>query len=213
MKVDWRTAYLFYLAFTGVLLVPAVTAPMFALLKIDSAAAVMYQALKPLCHQYIYRSYCIIEHNNTLSFDECIPKGKENESFIQTKYTNRVSSMEKFVYSRYDIGVNRAEYVERDGKKGYKFGVCARDLFQYIGLLAAALIYLPLRKKVKSMPSALYIVIAILPLAIDGTGQLIGLWEGLNSMRAITGFIAGTVLGYYILFLLADIFESMRNRA
>ncbi len=210
MRIDWKAAYLLYLLFAGSLLAPAILAPVFATAGVDYFAAVIYNFTKPLCHQYIYRSYCIFNSNGTLSVEECIPKSEENASFVQTKFSGRVSNLSKFVYRREDVGVNRSEYVERYGKRGYKFAVCARDLFQYAGLLVAAIAYIPLRKHVKSLPSTLYIVIAVIPLAIDGTGQMIGLWESLNVMRAITGFIAGTVLGYYILFLLADIFENLK---
>ena len=41
----------------------------------------------------------------------------------------------------------------------------------------------------------LVILTGIIPIAIDGIGQLFGLWESTNAIRAITGILAGIVCG------------------
>jgi uncharacterized membrane protein len=42
------------------------------------------------------------------------------------------------------------------------------------------------------------IIIGIVPMGIDGIGQLLGLWESTNIIRLITGLLAGTVCGIAI---------------
>ena len=42
------------------------------------------------------------------------------------------------------------------------------------------------------------IVLGILPLGVDGVGQLVGLWESINSVRLVTGVLTGFVCGIAI---------------
>lgn len=42
------------------------------------------------------------------------------------------------------------------------------------------------------------IILGILPLAIDGVGQLLGFWESTNLIRVITGLITGLICGLAI---------------
>jgi len=45
----------------------------------------------------------------------------------------------------------------------------------------------------------LFVIIAgIIPLAVDGVGQLFGFWESTNLVRVITGLLTGTVCGLAI---------------
>ncbi len=45
---------------------------------------------------------------------------------------------------------------------------------------------------------AVFIVAFLFPIAIDGTGQLLGFWESINIIRMITGMLAGTACGIAI---------------
>ncbi|AEF95942.1 DUF2085 domain-containing protein [Methanotorris igneus] len=83
---------------------------------------------------------------------------------------------------------------------GHKMAVCARCFGIYTGVLIGMLIY-PFIKRLEDFktPSKWYLIIALTPMAIDGTTQLIGLRESFNELRFITGFIAGFVGVFYIL--------------
>lgn len=43
-----------------------------------------------------------------------------------------------------------------------------------------------------------WIVLGILPLGVDSGGQLVGLWESINSIRLVTGVLTGFVCGIAI---------------
>jgi uncharacterized membrane protein len=43
-----------------------------------------------------------------------------------------------------------------------------------------------------------FIILSIVPLSIDGTGQLLGFWESINLIRTATGIIAGMACGIAI---------------
>ncbi|MCQ6253820.1 DUF2085 domain-containing protein [Methanocaldococcus sp.] len=83
---------------------------------------------------------------------------------------------------------------------GDKMAVCARCFGIYTGILLGIFIY-PFIKNLNDfkVPNKIYLIIALTPMAIDGTTQLIGLRESFNELRFITGFIAGFVVIFYIL--------------
>lgn len=82
----------------------------------------------------------------------------------------------------------------------YKFAVCARCTGIYLGALIAVIIY-SLFKEIDETktPSKWPLIISLIPIGIDGLGQLIGLWESNNFLRLITGFIFGFVVLFYLL--------------
>lgn len=131
----------------------------------------------PACHQLAERSLCYFE-NGTIG--DCAQIG---------------------------IKVNgRQTTVETNGIVGYKFPVCARDLAIYGAMILGGLLFLFLRKiDCRTAPPFIYFVIAILPAALDGGTQLIGLRESTNELRLITGFIAGIVVPFYIIPILNGI--------
>jgi uncharacterized membrane protein len=49
------------------------------------------------------------------------------------------------------------------------------------------------------------IIIGIVPMGIDGVGQLLGFWESTNIIRLITGLLAGTVCGIAIGLIIDEI--------
>ncbi|AIJ05430.1 hypothetical protein JH146_0581 [Methanocaldococcus bathoardescens] len=82
----------------------------------------------------------------------------------------------------------------------HKMAVCARCFGIYTGFLIGMFIY-PFLKKLNDFktPNKWYLIIALTPLVVDGTTQLIGLRESFNELRFVTGFIAGFVGVFYIL--------------
>ena len=78
--------------------------------------------------------------------------------------------------------------------------VCARDVGFYLGMLIGG-IALPFLTKIenKKIPHLAIFILAILPLAIDGITQLIGLRTSTNELRFVTGFIAGVVIPFYLI--------------
>jgi uncharacterized membrane protein len=62
----------------------------------------------------------------------------------------------------------------------------------------------------------LAIIVCIIPLALDGIGQLFNLWESTNLIRVITGLLTGTAFGLAISVIIDEIktfhiFENYKN--
>jgi len=80
-----------------------------------------------------------------------------------------------------------------DEKIGYKVAICERDVAIYTTGLMAGLAFAFVRRKLRPLPGRQFVrftLIFVLPLAIDGTGQLLGFWESTWLRRSITGAIA-----------------------
>ncbi len=78
---------------------------------------------------------------------------------------------------------------------GHPMAICARDVGLYsglgVGLLAS--------KHWKLAPPGWLVVLCVLPMALDGGTQLLGLRESTNILRLITGGLAGVPAAMYLI--------------
>lgn len=149
-----------------------------------------YQMLSATCHQKISRSLCIF---SDFGIGDCT---SQSGIFIDSK-NDRIQTA-----------------VIVDGKIGYKMPVCARDFGLYGAILLTALIY-PLFRKIEDarvMP-VLWLILAIVPLALDGGVQMLSdlgwvpfAYESTNLIRVLTGVIAGGAASVYAIPLLMNMF-------
>ena len=87
---------------------------------------------------------------------------------------------------------------------GNQMPVCARCIAIWVGIvlgLGITIIY-PFKLDVKFFS---LFIICLLPLAVDGMGQLIGFWESSNAVRLITGLAAGISCGFSIQIIFAEL--------
>ncbi len=92
---------------------------------------------------------------------------------------------------------------------GYKLGVCSRCTGIYIGLLLGSLFH-PLLKPKKTMPPRWLLVASIVPLALDGASQLLGLRESSNMLRLATGLVFGIVIPQYLIPATMPLFDGKK---
>ena len=82
----------------------------------------------------------------------------------------------------------------------YIFPVCTRDLAFYLFLLLGSIVFSMHRGITsKELPSLWWLVVAAIPMAIDGGTQWIGLRESTNLLRFLTGSLLGFVCAYYLI--------------
>ncbi len=206
--------YLIVLIF--LLLNISIFAPPFLIWAGDEGTAAFLYNLHSYDHQWIYRSQCVFNTTSGLIIDDCIKQGEESNAKIYTLYTKNGAPYFNntiFIYDQRQIGINKAEKVERDGMVGYKFANDTRDYAIYVPWMIAMALYPLLPKRFQKKPqSILPLLLALVPLGIDGTTQLLagmfqdpnlywlsifGLKESTNLLRWITGAIIGFVAGYY----------------
>ena len=73
---------------------------------------------------------------------------------------------------------------------GHQLGLCARNLSIYSSMFVGCLVFLFSKKRMPGIPWWLWILM-LLPMAIDGTTQLVGWRESTWELRAITGTLFG----------------------
>jgi len=89
---------------------------------------------------------------------------------------------------------------------GNQMPFCSRCTAIWLGL-AIGLGFLVFYKLPLNEKFLLLIIIGLVPIGIDGVGQLLHLWESTNIMRVITGFLIGIVCGIAIGFIVDEIRE------
>lgn len=188
--------YLGYLGFLALLLGTMAVTPLVAMHGPRELAALSYNIYAPTCHQWIYRSNCLFYDGSSHWVGDCIENGKE--AVISTEFTNARKTWDGvFEYSRDQLGLNRAEKVVYGDVSGYKFPNDARNIGIYGFMLLSGLI-MPFIWKKPFVPHVAFLVLGILPLAVDGTGQFAGLWESTNIVRLATGAIAGAAASVFV---------------
>ncbi len=141
-----------------------------------------------LDHQYPSRSLCLFFTNGSFAgVGDCI----EGTPYGETNFLGKKLSG-PFLYSKEEVGINRMDTFYYDGRVGYKLPICARDTGVVLGLLLAPLLYRFLRYR-----GPLLLALA-LPLAVDGLLQLLTSYEASNTVRLITGLLAGMGVGAVI---------------
>jgi len=73
---------------------------------------------------------------------------------------------------------------------GHQLGMCARNFSIYASMFVGSLIFVLSKKRIPGIPCCLWILM-ILPIAIDGTTQMIGLRESTWELRVLTGTLFG----------------------
>lgn len=73
---------------------------------------------------------------------------------------------------------------------GYKMTVCQRDIATYAAMWLAGLAFVPLRQRLRPLPLKVFALLC-LPIAVDGFGQLLGVWDSTPWRRVVTGVLFG----------------------
>lgn len=97
---------------------------------------------------------------------------------------------------------------------GHQLGVCSRCFGVYAGLFAAVVIY-PLWRSVENIEPLprIWLLLSVVPMAIDWALTVFGIWENTFFTRTLTGLILGFACGVYILPALVEITRNFRPPA
>lgn len=88
--------------------------------------------------------------------------------------------------------------------------VCARDTGAYLGFYIGCLM-LPFRNRKATGPPNLWMTFSmVVPILIDGVGQLFGFWTSTNDLRLITGLLFGASVTPLLIYMLS-ILPSVRR--
>lgn len=96
---------------------------------------------------------------------------------------------------------------------GQALAVCGRCLGIYAGFAVGLILY-PLVRGFSSLrlPSARAFILMTLPMAVDATGGILGLWASPIGLRFATGALWGILLPFYFVTGAADLLRIRRAR-
>jgi uncharacterized membrane protein len=156
-----------------------------ALMRVGAVqpASWIYTIYSPMCHQLAFRSWFL--------FGEQAAYPREIAGTPLTSYSEATGlSEDDLISARKFIG---------DEQLGYKVALCERDIAIYTGILLGGLLFGLLRTRLKPLPVGLWLLLGILPIAIDGGSQLLSVFDFLSFpvrestpfLRTVTGLLFG----------------------
>lgn len=169
-------------------------------------ARLIYTMYSPMCHQLASRSFFV--------FGEQIAYPRELAHSGLTPIEAYMPSIPEFAGASTDPSnwatfILAARQFTGNEQMGYKMALCQRDISLYLGILFGGLFYGALRRRytIRPMPFILFLLIGLLPIALDGFSQLFSqffvgsniefltrlfpLRESSPLIRSLTGLIFG----------------------
>lgn len=185
-----------YLALFNVLIFIYVGVPFVApvLMKVGatSPAKIIYHAYGFVCHQFAFRSWFLF--GDQIAYPRA-----------EAGVTNMISYQQATGLDGFDILSARAFIGNQ--QVGYKVALCERDVAIYGGILLFGLLFAFFRRthKVKSLHWIVWILIAVIPIGLDGFSQLISqlplnlipLRESTPTLRTLTGALFGFFTAWF----------------
>ncbi|MCC7105081.1 MAG: DUF2085 domain-containing protein [Chloroflexi bacterium] len=129
----------------------------------DDLASWVYRLYATACHQWSFRTFFLFGPRPTYSYDELSA-----------------------------LAPGAAYSLVGSPELGYKVAFCERDVAIYTGALLAGLLFIALRSKLRPLRWSLFMAL-IVPMALDGLTQLLGLRESNVELRTLTGLLFGIV--------------------
>lgn len=207
----------FILLLFALILGVAFLSPILYLNGYEQAADLIQRAYQFLCHQRVERSLFIGGQNGLFNF----------YSLDDLREAGAIPLSNPHVPLAYSTDHYHYPYVG-NSEIGYKVALCIRDIGMYSGLILAgifsSLYYYKKKAVLKIRP--LYLVILMIPMAVDGVFQtaagLLG-WDWVSQgyidnieKRIITGFIFGVGFALFVFPLLREnvnmMYEDEKSR-
>ncbi|HPH95517.1 MAG TPA: DUF2085 domain-containing protein [Anaerolineaceae bacterium] len=156
-------------------------------------ATVIYKLYSPFCHQLGYRSWFLFGEQ------AAYPRALAEQGGITYEEASGLAP---------DDLLGGREFYGND-RVGYKVAICERDVAIYGSLLIFGLVFSTVGKKLKPLHWALWVLIGMVPMGLDGVSQLPSLlplpeaWKWLPMrestplLRTITGALFGLATGWF----------------
>ncbi|MDY7041390.1 MAG: DUF2085 domain-containing protein [Chloroflexota bacterium] len=113
--------------------------------------------------------------------------------FFGARHTYSYQTLVEIVGAEPFMTLQRAQKFYGTPALGYKVAHCQRDTAIYAAIFLAGLFFALFRHRMNPMPWS-HFLLAVLPLGVDGIGQLFGLWESTPLSRVVSGGLFGIAL-------------------
>jgi uncharacterized membrane protein len=165
-------------------------APIMMAAGVTGPASLIYRVYGAVCHQLAFRSWFL--------FGE------------QAAYPRQAAGVNGLIPYAIETGLDEDDQISArqftgNSTVGYKVAICQRDVAIYAGILIFGIVFNLTGKKIKPLPWYLWLLIGILPIALDGFTQLmsqppISLFpyrESTPLLRTITGLLFGLTTAWF----------------
>jgi uncharacterized membrane protein len=171
-----------------------VLAPVLMKAGLETPAMLIYRGYSLTCHQLAYRSYFLFGEQPVYPRESATPAGYQ--AFSQATGLSEGSTDEELLAARWFLG---------NPQVGYKMALCERDMAIYGAIFLFGILYALTNKRFPPLPWQIWLLVGVLPVAIDGLSQLLsqppfGFWEFREStpfFRTLTGFLFGFTTAWY----------------
>lgn len=174
-------------------------APVLAKNGNDGMASAIYTIYKPLCHQLAFRSYFLFGEQ------AYYPRELAHLSGLLTYEQISGSSL---------IDVQQARDFIGNALVGYKVGLCERDVAIYGSVILFGFLFQLTGRKMKQIHWAFWILIALVPIGLDGFSQLPGMmvnppaWMPIRESTPLLRTITGALFGFFSAWFVFPLFEE-----
>lgn len=160
-------------------------APTLMQLGATGPARAIYTLYSPFCHQLAFRSWFLFGEQ------AAYPRELAGTDLVPFESATGIGESD-FIQARQFVGNQQV---------GYKVALCERDIGIYAAILLAGLGFGLLRRRLKPLPLVFWLLLGIVPIALDGGTQLIsqvGLFpwgprESTPLLRSLTGALFGVM--------------------
>lgn len=192
-----------------------VLAPVLMRAGATAPANVLYKMYSPLCHQFGFRSFFLFGEQPYYPLVETGLTGTETGLLDFQSATGISDLHDANSTTRLD-----ARYYHGTETVGYKIALCERDMAIYGAMLFFAIIFVLTGNRIPPLHWALWILLGLGPIGLDGFSQLISQFEisalanllpyreSTPFLRILTGFLFGLSTAW---FGIPYIEESMRE--
>lgn len=174
----------------------------------ETIAKLIYKAYRPACHQLAYRSFFLYGEQAVY------PRALAKVAGLKTYEVIAGGEAEDSIFASEFLG---------NKDVGYKVALCQRDIAIFSSILLFMLLYWFLslaKKKIKPLPWWLWIVLAIMPIGLDGFGQLISqlklpflAWLPVRESTPFLRVLTGSLFGFFSAWFIVSSFEEDINNA
>jgi uncharacterized membrane protein len=163
-------------------------------------AKAIYAVYSPLCHQFGFRSFFLFGEQAYYPLPEAGIAGvktfDEVTGFENLDNPNSISRLQARAFTGNET-------------TGYKVALCERDIAIYLGLLFFGLVYGLTKKRIPPLHWALWLVLALGPIGLDGFSQLFSQFnwpwlaallpyrESTPFLRVLTGALFGISTAWF----------------
>ncbi len=175
---------------TGLYVLLPALAPLLMTSGAPQVGRLIYLVYRPACHQLPERSFFLFGPESTYTLDELWALGLVSESddiYARQRFLGAVDT-------------------------GFKIALCQRDIALYGSLFLGGLAFALLRRRLPPLSLVAYLL-SLIPMALDGGTQLIGLRESTPFLRLLTGGILGLASVWMLYPRLEEAFQEIRLRA